>query len=677
MKRAIGGLLIAILLSLLTVCPGLADSNLGFTAKGFTIFEGDSWTPELSGTLLPAEQGELTLTVGDKKIASVDQNGVITGLKKGQTKVTATLKRGKKTWKAQATLTVARRVTKVTLTTKGLSIYDAADPVVSSVLRERTEHQVIVMPVGKILNLAATCTPSDASSRKVSFSVSDEGVAKLTDRKLKAIQAGECDLTVASVQNPEITEVWHILVITPVSKITVSGEKRVSAGETLQLTAACNPGNATFTDVVWSSRAPKVASVDENGLVTGLRKGSATIEAKATDGSGKEGTIYITVTQPATSISLKETELTVVAGKKTTISAQVGPSDTDDKSVSWYSSDETIASVTRGTISGIKAGYCEITCVSNSNPMLSATVRVRVIQQVSRIAFESASGVSLPINTTFPLSWRIEPEDASIQDLTFSSSQPRIAAVDQNGVITGLSRGSATITASATDGSGKKGTIRVTVTQPVEGVSIQYRTYHIQLNRSLSVKALIEPSNANNKQMEWFTGDETIAVVRGSQNVGNVQGLSEGVTTVTGVTEDGGFSDTAEIRVADFNGAVIVEQVRWLDDTLWISLRNVSDFPVEEVEFRILCYDEEGELMPCHWNGEDTTVNGTYTGTLYPRERTGSDGFDLRDLSLGYDVTPATVVVYITGWKDSEGYHRSISAEEDQPMGYWTNSLPF
>ena len=674
------GLLVLLMLvwTLLAVLPAQAADAFTFAEKKVTVFEGETVQLVQAEGGESVEDGKITYQSSDKKVATVDENGVVTGVKKGSARVTATLKKGKKTWKAQATITVARRVTKVTLSTKGLTVVEAGDPALAETLQADTGLPVILMAAGKTAALSATCTPSDASNRQITFTSTDEGVARVTsDRKLKAIQAGECDLIVASVQNPEVTETWHVLVTTAVTRVTVEADsKRVAAGETLQLRAAVSPENATFPRLQWKSRAPQVASVDQRGLVTGLKKGSATIEAAATDGSGKEGTFYVTVTQPATSLNLKEREITVVAGRKVTLSAQGGPSDTDDKSVSWFSSDEGIATVTRGTVTGVSAGTCEITCVSNSNPMLSAVATVRVIQQVSKITFEPAGGVSLPINTTLPLSWVIEPADATIQAVTFSSSHPKIVEVDENGLLYGRSRGSAVVTAAATDGSGRKGTVRVTVTQPVEGVSIQYRTYHIQLNRSLSVKAIIEPSNANNYQMSWYTGDESIATVRGNKNVGTVYGHAEGTTTVTGVTEDGGFSDSAEIRVGDFNGAVIVEEVRLTDGQLWIALRNVSDFPVETVDLRIDCYDAEGNPMICHRNGYDVQVEARYTGTLYPRERTQGEGFDLSALAFG-EVEPATIAVYITGWTDSENYHRNIQSEEDRPMGYWSGNLPF
>ena len=76
-----------------------------------------------------------------------------------------------------------------------------------------------MIPAGKTVTLAATCTPEDASNKKVAFTTTDAGVAKVAGVSLRALQRGECDLIVSSVQNPEVTEIFRILVIQPVKRI--------------------------------------------------------------------------------------------------------------------------------------------------------------------------------------------------------------------------------------------------------------------------------------------------------------------------------------------------------------------------------------------------------------------------------------------------------------------------
>ena len=213
---------LAMVLIMTVLCAGaLADNVFRFEERSVELFEGESILPELIREGAPAEGGTLTFTVGNKKTISADSQGKVTALKKGQTTLKATLKNGKKTWTASLKVEVLRKVTAVTLSTTQLSVYRPDDATVSGLLRQETEHDVIVIPAGKSIELKATCTPSDASSKKVVFTSSDEGVLSTGNASARALQAGECDLTVASAQNPEVTRVYHVLVTQPVTQIHI------------------------------------------------------------------------------------------------------------------------------------------------------------------------------------------------------------------------------------------------------------------------------------------------------------------------------------------------------------------------------------------------------------------------------------------------------------------------
>ena len=675
MKLKKGILILLAGLFLLVTAGALADP-FSFAGKTVTLFEGESVKPELIWDQAQTGDGVMTYATGNARLASVDADGTVTAIQKGQTTLTATLKTDKRSWKAQISIRILRPVTRVTVSRKGLTVYDAGDEAVRDLLQEETEYPVLVIAAGKRLTLTTTCEPESASSKKIQYTVTDPAVAEVSGRELRGIRAGECDLVVASEQNPDVTETFHLLVTQPVTSLRIeAGNKKVAVGGTLQLTAEITPRDATMPGVTWSSRNSGTAIVDENGLVTGVKKGRTTIEAKAVDGSGKSASVMLTVEQQAQALSLRETEATVVAGRSVTLTPQILPSDTDDKTVRWYSSDESVATVERGRVTGVKAGSCEITCVSNSNPSLSGTVQLTVTQQVTRVQFDTLNGVTFPVRTSTQLAWTVFPEDATNKALKFTSSSQKVATVDQNGLVTGISRGTATITAAATDGSGRKATLRVNITQPVEGVSIQYGVYHVQIHRYLAVKALLQPSNANNNRMTWSTEDGSVAVVRGEKNVGTVHGLQAGTTTVTGVTEDGGFSASAEIRVADFNGAVMIEQL-WVNDAnqIRVVLRNMGDFAIDRVYFRVECYDAEGEPIICNADGVSDWFDGEYTMELYPGERSDHSAFVFHNAPI-YERLGA-ILLRVTGWRDLEGYRRYISEEDDQPAEYWTFMSP-
>ena len=679
-RRYLIGILLSMILCL-AAAGALAADTFRFEQKNIQVFEGETFQPELTREGATAEEGEIRWSVGKETVLSVTDEGTVTALKKGESVLKATLTVGKKTWKATVNVKVLRAVTKVTLSTAKLQTYKPTDPQISGLLNEEPEGDVLVIAAGKSVKLSATCTPSDASSDKVNFTSSDEGVLKISGSTAAAKQAGECVLTVASSQNPEVREIWHVLVTQPVTKVTINAPegKMVAAGETIPLEAECSPSNATIREVVWSSKNPAVATVDAGGNVTGVKKGTTAITARATDGSGVSGGITVTVGQRPTGIQLRNGEETIMIAtrQQTYIHPTIVPANADERGMTFTSTDPAIATVTpQGQIRGVKRGECEIVITSKGNPSVSVTVPVQVIQKVEKISF-LGTPVSLPVRTTTQLMWEVLPEDATIKDVTFSSSNRKVATVDQNGVVTGLTRGTTTITASATDGSGRKGTTRVTVTQPVEGVRMQYDVYHVQLEGTLNAKAIISPSNANNLNVHFTTDDGSIATVTDRRNIGHIRGWNTGSTMLTATTEDGGYTASAQIRVADFNRAVVPDDIYLEDEKIRLVLRNRSDFPVDRVYFTIEVWDREGNPLVCNQDGQSTSFTGAYRLELLPDEITEHYRFDFDDYVQPLESMGA-VKITITSWRDNEGYTRNIP-EEHQPTQMfrrWNTPVP-
>ena len=619
--------------------------------------------------------GEVVYAATKTNVATVSEDGIITAVGKGTTEVTASLMRnGKRVGQTKMTVQVLRAVQKVTLNTVKLSVYDPDHPSVASLLKAPTENQVLVIPAGTAVPLAATCTPEDASSKKITYTTSDAGVARISGTSLKAVQRGECDLTVQSAQNPEVTETFRVLVIQPVKKITIdAGDKKVAAGSRMELDAICAPDNASITEVTWSSKNPNIATVDESGMVTGVKKGTASIVATAADGSKVTGTVMITVTQPVTSINITQADIPVVVGRTAQAKIQVLPAEANDKTVTWSTSDTSIATVRNGQITGVKAGICTVTCTSNSNPEVSATATVTVSQLVTKIVnVNDPSELTLKTGESGQLKWSVQPDDATNKGLTFKSQAPKVATVDANGVVTAVGRGVATITATAQDASKRQGNIKVTVIQPVTGVSMQRDLYYVQRGGASNVRAVVQPKNANNQKVIWSSADDRIASVRSNGTItGLVSGITSGMTTVYAYTDDGGFTASTQIRVGDFNEAVMVESLEVnANNEIRIVLRNMSqELTLENVHYKIECFDYDGNPMICNQDGESTFFEGDYPFVLNPYERTTHGAFRFRNYVI--DQSLGSVVLTILNWKDSDGYTWYIP-EDDQIRTMWT-----
>lgn len=164
--------------------------------------------------------------------------------------------------------------------------------------------------------------------------------------------------------------------VVAVSSVSVTPEKlNLVEGQTSQLAVEVLPQNATDKTVSWSSNDSDIVMVGSDGKVIAIKAGSATITAKAGE---KTGTCTITVAAkpvPVSGISLNETTLELVEGDTFTLSATVAPDDATDKTVSWKSSDEGVATVADGLVKAVSTGSATITATAGDK---SATCTVNV-----------------------------------------------------------------------------------------------------------------------------------------------------------------------------------------------------------------------------------------------------------------------------------------------------------
>ena len=237
-------------------------------------------------------------------------------------------------------------------------------------------------------------------------------------------------------------------------------------GESKQLSATVSPGEATDKSVNWTSSAPDVASVNQSGNVTAVKAGSATITVKTTDG-GKTATCSVTVNAkvfPVTGVTLDAKTKELVEGESFTLKATVSPDNATDKTVTWSSSAPDVASVNQsGNVTAVKAGSATIT-VKTTDGSKTATCAVTVmpkVYSVTGVSLDKAEATLFEGETT-TLTATVTPDNATDKTVTWSSSAPDVASVNQSGNVTAVKAGSATITVKTTDG-GKTATCAVTV----------------------------------------------------------------------------------------------------------------------------------------------------------------------------------------------------------------------
>ena len=215
-------------------------------------------------------------------------------------------------------------------------------------------------------------------------------------------------------------------------------------GTSLALQATVLPGYATDKTVKWSTSNPDVAIV-VRGVVSALAPGEAVITAKAGD---KEATCVVTVEKKyvsVTGIFLDKTKATVTEGDALTLTATVLPADADDKTVTWETSDATVATVEDGVVTALvpgvvtitaKAGELEASCV--------ITVEERYIP-VTEIVLNHTEA-EITVGESLKLTATVLPEDATDNSVSWATSDKKVATA-RNGVVKGVAPGKATITA--------------------------------------------------------------------------------------------------------------------------------------------------------------------------------------------------------------------------------------
>ena len=227
-------------------------------------------------------------------------------------------------------------------------------------------------------------------------------------------------------------------------------------GETETLVATVMPENATDKSVVWESGNESAATVSQEGLVTAVGEGKATITVKTNDG-GFSASCEVTVNKKViavTGVKLSAASMTLREGEKGTLTATVEPANATNKNVEWWTTDLDIVSVTstsgssNGYVEARKAGKATVT-VKTEGGEFSASCEITVEKKevpVTGITIEPSS-LKLPVGDTYSLIPHVQPSDATNQDIKWLSTNESVATVNAEGKVTAVAAGSAEIRA--------------------------------------------------------------------------------------------------------------------------------------------------------------------------------------------------------------------------------------
>lgn len=425
-------------------------------------------TSTLKATVLPvtALKKDVKWTSTNPEVASVDESGKITAHKPGTATIVVTTVDGGFT--ATCQVTVVTYVANITLNHGSMQLYN-----------------------GDNATLSVSVLPENANNKEVSFNSSNPSVASVDELgNISAKTAGVATITVSAKDGSGKSATCQVTVLQHVASVTLSNSTlTLGVGTQQQLSATVNPANASDKQVTWKTSNESVATVDINGLVSAVGKGTAQITATSREGN-KAAVCNIEVRQYVNSITMDRASASLNIGVTLQLNATVNPADANEKSLLWSSSNASVASVSQnGLVNGLATGTTVITATSKDGTAVKGSCTITVKQPVSAISLNN-SAMNLNLGSSGTLTVTVSPSNASNKNFSVRSSDTSIATVTKSGqsvIISAIRLGTSKITVTSEDGS-HEATCDVTVslsTTPINlalAVKKSGKRYYIPLS---------------------------------------------------------------------------------------------------------------------------------------------------------------------------------------------------
>ena len=311
-------------------------------------------------------------------------------------------------------------------------------------------------------------------------------------------------------------------------------------GETETLVATVMPENATDKSVVWESGNESAATVSQEGLVTAVGEGKATITVKTNDG-GFSASCEVTVNKKViavTSVVLGNTELTLVEGEEEKLAVAVTPENATDKSVVWESGNESVATVSQeGLVTAVGEGKATITVKTNDGGF-SASCEVTVKKKVIAVTGVKLSAASMTLREgdKGTLTATVEPANATNKNVEWWTSDLDVVSVTStsggsNGYVEARGAGKATVTVKTEDGE-FSASCEITVEKkevPVTGIALEQSSLLLPIGNTYTLRAHVQPSNATDQDIQWGSSNGGVATV---DQTGKVTAVAAGTADI-------------------------------------------------------------------------------------------------------------------------------------------------
>lgn len=496
-------------------------SGVSLNKASLTLYVGE--TESLAATVAPEDASDKSVvwSSGNSAVASVS-NGKVTANKPGSAVIKVVTNDLSK--EAACTVTVKRHAESVELSQKEIKLY-----------------------LGENRSLTATVLPSDASDKNVTWSSSNPNVATVsTAGNVVSKSVGTTVITVKTADGGHQAS-CHVTVLEPVvyaTSLTITPQAlNMNIGESASLTLQMLPSNAN-EKLVWESDNESVARV-VNGDITAVGVGVAKIMVKGKNVTSNAVTVTVIDKFAVTGVKLNESEKSIQVGDSFTLTATVLPEDARDKTVTWSSDKESVATVKDGVVTAVSPGTAIIKVTAGAGAFsatCSVTVEERIIE-ITEISYpEDNQTINLKMGESYTIKVKVAPDNAN--EILKVSPAINCPVTWKRVKVQGTPYWNVTVTAIYKEGRGSLAIDSknystqcfVSVTKvPVTGISLDVSETSMRVGQPLTLTSRVSPSDASIKDVIWESSDKTVAYVSQS---GIVTAKNGGKVTITAKSKD-------------------------------------------------------------------------------------------------------------------------------------------
>lgn len=529
--------LLALLLLLFLYKMYKNHTGFSLTREEITLAINSTYQAEIVSNSKIQDNTKYEWSSSDTSIVTVDQNGLITSIGGGEATITVKKARQKKILKVT---TVDIEIESITFEDKLIKLKVGEEKTLQPIINnDKTIVIDLLWETGdeNIVTVDQNGHVIATGVGTVSIFVYDEvsglgGEISIEVEPSNEVEPGNKNDKEDNIEKDKIA----------VTGIALNKSDTIMViGEYIIVSAVVKPANATDKSITWSSSNKEVATVSSTGKVIAKNVGTTTITA--TTKNGKRASMKVTVTEKfihVTSITLNYEKVTLEVGGAISLKATIKPTNATNKGVIWSSSDSTIAEVSNdGKVTAKSAGTTTITATTkdgNKKAVATITVKEKEIIPITDISL-NVNTLNLDVGNTYIVEATIKPSNATIKTVEWSTTDPNVATVE-NGKITAVGAGSATITVTTIDGK-KTATCIVTVKEIIvepTGVDLNKTDITLTVGETFQLIATVKPSNATNKSLTWSSSKSSYASV---SDTGLITAKKAGNTVITVKTANG------------------------------------------------------------------------------------------------------------------------------------------